>query len=51
MLKPSRMNDGNLTRSDPFKHLRKMIKLRFTVRHRGKESGKFNHHNNIVSSY
>jgi eukaryotic translation initiation factor 2C len=38
MLKPARMNDGNLTRSDPFKHLRKMSKLRFSVRHRGKES-------------
>jgi len=40
MLKPARMGDGNLTRSDPFKHLRKMTKLRFSVRHRGKESGK-----------
>lgn len=36
------MADGNWTQSDSFKTLRKMAKLRFTVKHRGKEGGMLN---------
>jgi hypothetical protein len=42
MLKPVEMANGQMTRSDIFKHLRKMQKLRFTVKHRGKEQGMLN---------
>lgn len=40
ILRPVRYKDG-WTMSDDFKDLRKMTKLKFTVKHRGKGDGMF----------
>lgn len=39
LLLPIKDNRGLITQSDEFKLLRKMAKLKFTVKHRGKEDG------------
>jgi len=40
-LLPVKMRGGGITMSEDFKNLRKMHKLKFHVKHRGKEDGKY----------
>lgn len=40
LLLPVKGKDGRPTQSADFKELRKMAKLKFTVKHRGKQDGK-----------
>jgi eukaryotic translation initiation factor 2C len=42
LLKPIKDNKGGVTQSEDFKNLRKLQKLKFRVKHRGKSDGKSN---------
>jgi eukaryotic translation initiation factor 2C len=42
ILKPVKDGKGGVTQSEDFKNLRKMAKLKFRVKHRGKQDGRSN---------